>query len=170
MKKLFYLLVITTTFIACQTKKETSPSSDAPANALGYNLDSTENTAKVQEMINQLNGMDTAKYRSFYAADAIFHDNLDSTTLDQNINMFNSFKANGISIKVTSVGPIWELVNKKASPTGVTNYVISYQYADFSKGDKTVKVVINSVDAFKDGKIVEEWNTYDTRKIVELMK
>ena len=170
MKKIIYGLAIATTLFACQSKTESTATSDVPANALGYNLDSTENTAKVQEMISQLNGMDTAKYRSFYAADAIFHDNLDSTTLDQNISMFNSFKANGISIKVTSVGPIWELVNKKASPTGVTNYVISYQYADFSKGDKTVKVVMNSVDAFKDGKIVEEWNTYDTRKIAELMK
>ena len=170
MKKLFYLLVLTTTFFACQTKTETSPGSDAPANATGYNLDSTENIAKVQKMINELNGMDTARYRSYYASDAIFHDNLDSTTLDQNISMINSFKTNGISIKVTSVGPIWEVVNKKASPTGVTNYVISYQFADFTKGDKTVKVVMNSVDAFKDGKIVEEWNTYDTRKIAELMK
>jgi len=26
------------------------------------------------------------------------------------------------------------------------------------------------VDAFKDGKIVEEWNTYDTRNIFELLK
>ena len=170
MKKLIYFIVITTTFFACQNKNVNKENAEVPANATGYNLDSTENTAKVLKVVDALNAWDTVAYRSYYATDALFHDNLDSTTLDQNVSMVSTFKSSGITIKITSVAPIWELVNKKASPTGVTNYVISYQFADFTKGDKTVKVVMNSVDAFKDGKIVEEWNTYDTRKIAELLK
>jgi len=170
MKQLIYCLVIATTFFACQTTTVNTESADYPAKALGYNLDTTVNTETVLKAVKAMETMDTTTYRSLYAADAIFHDNLDTTNLDQNIAMISSFKANGISFKITSVSPIWELVNKKASPTGVTNYVISYQMGEFTKADKTVKVIMNSVDAFKDGKIVEEWNTYDTRKIYELMK
>ena len=29
---------------------------------------------------------------------------------------------------------------------------------------------MNAIDAFKDGKIVEEWITYDTRNMYELLK
>lgn len=170
MKKIIYCLAIATTLFACQTKTVISDNAGIPANSTGYNLDSTENTATVLKAVAAMEALDTVAYRSFYAPDVIFHDNLDSTNLDQNINMIASFKANGITVKMTSVAPIWELVNKKASPNGVTNYVISYQFAEFTKGDKTVKVVLNGVNAFKDGKIVEEWNTYDTRKIFELLQ
>jgi hypothetical protein len=170
MKKIIYCLAIATSLFACQTKTVNTESANVPENATGYNLDSTENTATVLKAVAAMEALDTVAYRSFYAPDAIFHDNLDSTNLDQNVSMISSFKANGINVKITSVAPIWELVNKKASPTGVTNYVISYQFAEFTKGDKTVKVVLNGVNAFKDGKIVEEWNTYDTRKIFELFK
>lgn len=170
MKKFIYCLVVATTLYACQNKTVNTESSDYPAKAVGYNLDTTVNTETVLKAVKAMETLDTNTYRSLYAADAIFHDNLDTTSLDENIAMISSFKANGITFKITKVEPIWELVNKKASPTGVTNYVISYQYADFTKGDKNVKVIMNSVDAFKDGKIVEEWNTYDTRKIYELLK
>jgi hypothetical protein len=170
MEKIIYCLAIATTLFACQTKTVNTENADIPANATGYNLDSTENTATVLKAVKAMETLDTVAYRSFYVPDVIFHDNLDTTNLDQNVSMISSFKANGITVKITSVSPIWELINKKPSPTGVTNYVISYQLADFIKGDKTVKVIMNSVDAFKDGKIVEEWNTYDTRKIYELLK
>ena len=170
MKKLIYCLAIATTLYACQTTTVNTESAEYPAKALGYNLDTTVNTEIVFKALKAMEAMDTNTYRSVYAADAIFHDNLDSTNLDQNIAMISSFKTNGIDFKITSVSPIWEIVNKKASPTGVTNYVISYQMGEFTKAGKTVKVIMNSVDAFKDGKIVEEWNTYDTRKIFELMK
>lgn len=170
MKKIIYSLVIATTLFACQTKNASTESADYPANAVGYNLDTTVNTETVLKAVKAMETLDTNTYRSLYAPDAIFHDNLDTTSLDQNIAMISSFKASGISFKITATEPIWEIVNKKASPAGVTNYVMSYQYAEFTKGDKKVKVVMNSVDAFKDGKIVEEWNTYDTKKISELFQ
>jgi hypothetical protein len=50
------------------------------------------------------------------------------------------------------------------------NYVISYQYAALTKGDKTVKVVISAVDLIKNGKIVQEWLAYDTAGIMSLFK
>jgi len=170
MKKIIFCFIIATTIYACQTKIDISGSADFPANATGYNLDSTENTETVLKAVKAMESLDTNTYRSLYAADAIFHDNLDTISLDENIALISSIKIYGIDFKITSIEPIWELVNKKASPTGVTNYVISYQFAEFTKGDKKVKVVMNSVDAFKDGKIVEEWNTYDTRNILDLLK
>lgn len=170
MKKLVYSLVIATALFACQTKNVTVENPDYPSNAVGYNLDTTENTKVILKAVKAMETLDTATYRSLYASDAIFHDNLDTTSLDENIAMISSFKTSGIDFKIIGVSPYWEIVNKKASPTGVTNYVMSYQTAEFKKGDKSIKVIMNSVDAFKDGKIVEEWNTYDTRKIYELMK
>lgn len=170
MKKLMAAFALTTTLFACQTKADNTGNAKIPDNANGYNMDSTVNTQTVLNTVKALNEMDTATYRTFYASDAIFHDNMDSTNLDQNISTINIFKAKGVAFKITETAPIWELVNQKASPTGVTNYVISYQLAEYTKGDKKIKVVCNTVDAFKDGKIVEEWNTYDSRKISELLK
>lgn len=170
MKKIVYCVIITTTLFACQSKTNTDASNKFPENATGYNLDSTANTDIVLKTVKAMEAMDTVAYRSFYASDAVFHDNLDSMSLDQNVSLINLFKSKGVVVKITSTAPIWELVNNKPSSTGVTNYVISYQFGEFTKGDKTVKVVMNTVDAFKDGKIVEEWITYDTRKIYELLK
>jgi len=170
MKKFIYYVVIATTLFACQNQTTKLESTNYPVEAFGYNLDTTENTEVILKAVKAMESMDTNTYRSLYSADAIFHDNLDTTNLDQNIAMISNFKANGIDFKITRVDPIWEVVNKKASANGVTNYVISYQYAEFTKGDKKINVILNSVNAFKDGKIVEEWNTYDTRKIFELFQ
>lgn len=174
MKKLLIPFSLITILFACSNpaakETATSETADYPANADGYNLGTTANTETILKTIKAMEAMDTVAYRSYYAPGAIFHDNLDSMTLDQNIQFIASFKANGISVNITDTKPMWEIVNKKASPDGVRNYVISYQLGEFTKGDKTVKVIMNAVDAFKDGKIVEEWNTYDTRKVSELFK
>jgi predicted ester cyclase len=156
--------------IACQSKTETAGNANYPENAAGYNLDSTANTETVINTIKAMQAWDTAKYRSYYANDAKFHDNLDSMSLDQNVQMISTFKEHGVSVKIISTSPNWEVVNKVASPDGVTNYVVSYITVEFIKGDKSVKVLMNTVDAFKDGKIVEEWNTYDASKMYDLLK
>jgi len=70
---------------------------------------------------------------------------------------------------VEKVDPIWEIVNKVASPNGVTNYVMSFHHNIFKKGDKEVKVIVNVVNGMKDGKIVEEWNIYDTKPMMDLI-
>ena len=114
--------------------------------------------------------MDSVSYRSFYAANAKFHDNNNEMTLDQNVANFNFFMTKGITVKIEKMDPIWEAVNDEASPEGVTNYVISFQHLVFTKGDKQVKVIMNVVNAMKDGKIVEEWGLYDSRELAELMK
>ena len=170
MKKLMASIAIVTTLLACQQKNETSATASYPANASGYHLDSSANTDLVLKTVKAMESMDTATYRSIYASNAIFHDNLDSMNLDQNVSLISLFKEKGVAVKIIETAPIWEEVNKVASPAGITNYVISYQLGEFTKGDKKVKVIMNTVDAMKDGKIVEEWITYDTRKIYELLK
>lgn len=170
MKKLILSLVVSTTLFACQTKTENTANAIYPANAVGYNIDSSENTAIVVNTVKAMESMDTAAYRSFYAPDAIFHDNLDSMNLDQNVSLISSFKSKGVTVKIEDIYPIWEDVQNKPSEKGIKNYVISYQTALFTKGDKKVRVVMNTVDAMKDGKITEEWITYDTRGIYELLK
>ena len=57
---------------------------------------------------------------------------------------------------------VWEEVNYKADEKGVKNYVLAYCTNTWTKGDKSVQIVTFQVDAIKDGKIVEEWNVYDS--------
>jgi hypothetical protein len=90
-------------------------------------------------------------------------------TLDQNVANFSFIKSNGLTFKVLSIAPIWESVNKDASPNGVTNYVLSFVTMVYTKGDKEVKVTTNMVTGMKDGKIVEEWDLYDTKQLLELV-
>lgn len=170
MKKLIASCILLTSLIACQQKTAETTNVDYPSNASGYNIDSTENVKLVLKTIKAMEEMDTATYRSLYASNAVFHDNLDSMSLDQNVSLISLFNSKGVTVKIKEVEPIWEAVNKVASPTGITNYVISYVLAEFTKGDKKVQVIMNTVDAMKDGKIVEEWNTYDSKKMYDLLK
>ena len=65
---------------------------------------------------------------------------------------------------------IWEEINFKADEKGVTNYVLAYCTNTWTKGDKSIDIVTFQVDAIKDGKIVEEWNVYDSAPLMELLK
>ena len=84
--------------------------------------------------------------------------------------MFKALKSNGISVKFERVAPIWEYVHQSKNMNNPNRYVISYQQAIMSKGDKKTKVVLIAVDLMRDGKIKEEWLSYDTKGIMELMK
>lgn len=140
-----------------------------PADINSYNLDSSANIDLVKKMVVAFEAGDSVTYRSCYADSAKFHDNGKDTDLDQNVTLFNFFKSNGITVKVEKVDPILEIVNKEASPNGVTNYVMSFQQTIYKKGDKEVKVIVSVVNGMKDGKIVEEWDIYDTKPMLDLM-
>ena len=169
MKKFILSCFVVSTFMACSPNKEKTASVDYPENAAGYNIDSSANIEIVKKMTKAFEDMDSATYRSFYAETAKFHDNGKEMTLDQNLGNFSFFKANGVTIKTEKIDPIWEAVNKEASPDGVTNYVISFQHLIVKKGDKEVRVIMNVVNGMKDGKIVEEWGLYDSKPIFDLM-
>ena len=169
MKKFILACLVVSTSIACSPKTETASSFKVPADLTSYNIDSTANTELVKKMVVAFETGDSVTYRSCYADSVKFHDNLKDMTLEQNLGYFNFFKSNNLTVRTITIEPIWEIVNKEASPNGVTNYVISFQNTIYKKGDKEVKVMVSMVDGIKDGKIVEEWSIYDSKAMMELI-
>lgn len=169
MKKFILACFVASTIIACSPKTETTSTFAVPKDVNSYNLDSSANIDLVKKMVVAFETGDSATYRSLYADSAIFHDNGTDMTLDQNVVFFNYFKSNGVTVKMEKVDPIWEIVNKEASPNGITNYVMSFQHTIYKKGDKEVKVIVSVVNGIKDGKIVEEWDLYNTKPLFDLM-
>ena len=170
MKKIILTCLIASSIIACSPTTNKTSSVDYPSNASGYNLDSSANIELIQKMVKTFENMDSVNYRSCYSDSAKFHDNDKEQSLKENLANFNLYKTKGITIKTEKVDPIWEIVNKKASADGITNYVISYQTVSFKRGDKQVKVLMNVVNSIKNGKIIEEWDTYDTKPMMEILK
>jgi hypothetical protein len=169
MKKIILLFALAGSIFAC-TKKEEGAVASAGANGQsGITFDSTANTELVKKSVMAIETGDTAVYRSTYAPDVVFHDNLDSMNLDGNMAMFKLFADKGVKVKV-EFGPIWETQNNKADEKGITTYVISYQTITLTKGDKSLKTLIHSVDAIKDGKLAEEWLVYDRAAMAEMTK
>jgi hypothetical protein len=157
------------TIIACSPKTETASTFTAPKDLSSYNLDSSANIDLVKKMMTAFEAGDSVTYRSCYADTVKFHDNQLEMTLDQNVANFSFIKSNGLTFKVLSIAPIWEIVNKEAAADGITNYVMSFVTMVYTKGDKEVKVTTNMVTGMKDGKIMEEWDLYDTKQLLELV-
>jgi hypothetical protein len=170
MKKFILACFVASTIFACSPTTEKTSAFAAPKDLTSYNLDSSANIDLVKKMVVAFETGDSVTYRSCYADSVKFHDNLRDMTLEQNLRYFNFFKSNNLTVKTISFDPIWEIVNKEASPNGVTNYVMSFQNTIYKKGDKEVKVMVSMVDGIKDGKIVEEWSIYDSKAMMELIE
>ena len=170
MKKFILLFLSISTIASAQTANQTKPSSAESGYDAGYSLEKSPNTNVVLQSVKALESMDTTSYKSFYASDVKFHDNLAVKNLAQNVAFTLALKSNGISVKFEKIAPIWEYVHKTKNMKMADNYVISYQNAVLTKGEKKVKVLINAVDLMQDGKIKEEWLVYDTSGIMELLK
>ena len=169
MKKILCSLMVITSLIACETKTNTA-ANNFPVNATGYNLDSSDNIVAVKKAIDAGMHSDTAEAKLVYADTATVYDNKTKQTLAENMQMSNFFKTKGATIKVDKINFIWESVNNKEDSNGVKNFVFVYMDASVTKGDKKVVVGINAVFAFKNGKIVTEWDTYDSAPIMDLIK
>ena len=169
MKKIILLFVLAGSIFACTKKEEGVAGSAKVPGQNGITIDSSANTDLYKQSLKSLESGDTATYRSTYAPDVVFHDNLDSMSLDANMAMFKSFADKGIKVKI-EFGPIWETQNNKANEKGITNYVSGYMTLTLTRGDKTAKTFIHTVDAVKDGKLVEEWSLYDRAAMAEIMK
>jgi hypothetical protein len=169
MKKFILACLLVSTIIACSPKTETASTFTAPKDLSSYNLDSSANIDLVKKMMTAFEAGDSVTYRSCYADTVKFHDNQLEMTLDQNVANFSFIKSNGLTFKVLSIAPIWEIVNKEAAADGITNYVMSFVTMVYTKGDKEVKITTNMVTGMKDGKIMEEWDLYDTKQLLELV-
>ena len=173
MKKIVLLFVLAGSIFAC-TKKEdgaaaATTSTDPSVVTNGIVIDTSANVGLVMKAITAIEAGDSATYRSTYSPDVVFHDNLDSMGINENMQMFKIMAEKGIKLKI-NMGPVWE--NQLETPTkkGYTNVVMSRCNFIFTKGEKKTEMVVFTVDAIKDGKQVEEWLYYDRSAFVEISK
>jgi len=169
MKKVLLSLFLGTLLLGCQTKTE-NPMVVNP-HQTGINLDSSANIDIVKKANQYAMNYATDDMKSLYADSAIVNDNLTKQSIAQNVEMLKGMQKAGITITMEPNPLIWEVVNDKAdSLTHIKNYVITYYVFNFSKGTKKVKIQMNQAFACINGKIQQEWDTYDTAPLAELMK
>lgn len=168
MKKLVLMAFIGIGFIACKQNGEKVPASNDP-HLFGFNYDSTAHMDVIKGTFKDLENYDTTTYITRYADTAKFHDNNKLTNLDENVGLQRQFIAAGIKVKVKEDYAMWSShFNFKDGNQG--DYVYTYVTVTFTKGDKSVDVVMFQADLFnKDGKIVEEWLVYDQSTIGTLL-
>jgi hypothetical protein len=167
MKNIIFLFIAAVFASSCSDQKQ----STANKNSNGYTAIETENVNLVKKLNELAVQYDTAALKEAYSSisDTI-HDNLHSMTVGENMKMLGELQVSGITTKIDNYYAIWETINDKPNDKGVTNYVIAYLNLTFSKGDKSVHSLFHQVFAMKDGKVVEEWDIYDTKVLDELYK
>ncbi len=167
MKKLILIAFIIISVVACTSKSESNATATNP-HLFGEMYDSTAYMDVVKATIKDIENYDSATYRTRYADTAKFHDNDKLTDLNDNVAMQGQFMASGVKVKVKKGYAMWSShFNFKNGTQG--DYVYTYLTATFTKGDKSLDVVMFQADLFnKDGKIVEEWLVYDQSKMGSL--
>ncbi len=169
MKKLLFLAIIALAVVSCSQNDQNKAATIDP-HQFGENYDSTANMDVIKASFKDIENYDSVTYRARYADTAKFHDNDKLITLNENVALQSQFVAAGIKAKVKDGYAMWSShFNFKDGNQG--DYVYTYLTVTFTKGDKSVDVVVFQANRFnKDGKIVEEWLVYDTSKMAELMK
>lgn len=170
MKKLMASFALVTTLFACQSKTETAATSNYPSNATGYNIDSSANIETVKKALTAGLSYDTATTKTLYVDTATVWDNKTKQTLAQNMQIAGFFKSKGAVIKLERIENIWESVRNKQDVDGSQSYVHVYMTVSVTRGDKKIEAIMNAVFAFNNGKIIQEWDLYDTSEIMELLK
>ena len=162
-----FLAIIAISVVACTQKSENTTATDP--HQFGFNYDSTAHMDVIKSTFTDLENYDTASYVTKYADSAKFHDNGKLTNLTENVGLQKGFIAAGIKAKVKSDYAMWSShFNFKDGNQG--DYVYTYLTATFTKGDKSVDIVMFQANLFnKDGKIVEEWLVYDPTNLASLM-
>ncbi len=169
MKKILFALLVISGLVACQSKTENTANT-VPADAFGYTLHNSENINTVKKAIDAGTISDTAVFVKIYSDTAIIYDNMTKQTIYENMKMVSLLKSKGITLKLEKINDIWETISMKPDSRAFSDYVNSYFDASFIKGDQKITTRVNAVFALKDGKIVREWDTYDSAPLVELLK
>ncbi|MHA8088106.1 hypothetical protein [Aquirufa sp. Wall-65K1] len=169
MKKTLFFLWAVSILLSC-AKKEDAPSLKMP-NQNGYTMAKSENIELVKKFNDFAFAFDTASMKAMYASpqDTI-HDNLMNITVAQSMQNLTKMKTAQIKPTLKRYGALWETVNDEANAKGVKNFVIAYIIMNISNSKGSKDVLLQQVCAIKDGKIVEEWDVYDTKPFEELMK
>ncbi len=170
MKKIICLTAIAAiVFASCESKKEATTAAEAPKGS-GYTLDSSANIDLAKKINYAFPAGDSVTAFACYNDTAKVHDNLHIMTVKENFREFQGLVKQGLTFKVDKFNAIFEVVNNKPSPNGISNYVVAWVTLNLQKGAKSIKVQMNQAFAMKDGKIVEEWDTYDSAGLMDLMK
>ena len=170
MKKILGLIAVSVIILAsCESKKEGTASAEAPKGS-GYTLDSSANVDAVKKLNYAFPAGDSTAVYACYGEGAKVHDNLHVVSVQENFRGVNALVSQGLSLKFEKFDAIFEVVNYKPSPDGYTNYVVAWVTMSAKKGNKSVTVSMHQAFAFKDGKIMEEWDYYDSSELMNLMK
>ena len=169
MKKLLFLAFIAIAVVSCTQKGQNSSAAVDP-HQFGENYDSTAYMDVIKATFKDIETYDSVAYRARYADTAKFHDNDKLITLDENVALQGQFVAAGIKAKVKDDYVMWgSHFNFKDGTQG--DYVYTYLTVTFTKGEKSVDIVIFQANRFnEDGKITEEWLVYDTSKMADLLQ
>ena len=172
MKKTIALIALTgLLFVSCKKEEKTVETAVKNPNLIGINISKSDNIELVKKLNVMATTYDFANFKSNFTADAILHDNMNDVTIDENIKMLETLKSKGITVKLDEKPLIWESIRDKPNEkTGISNYVISYYELTFARNGKSAKINFNMVFAMKDGKVQEEWDTYDSAPLLELLK
>jgi hypothetical protein len=172
MKKTISLIAIAIMlFTSCKKEENASTVEAKNPDQFGVMVKKSANIEMVKKLIAMAEKSDFANFKTNFAPNAVIHDNMNDITIDENIKMLEDFKANGMTISLSKDPLIWENINDEPNKkTGVKNYVFTYYDATFSKGGKSVVINYNMIFGIKDGKVVVEWDIYDTAPIMGLLK
>ena len=172
MKKTIALIALTgLLFISCKKEETKAPAEVKNPNQFGINIGKSDNIELIKKLNVMASTFDLVNFKSNFADKAILHDNMNDVTIDDNVKMLEGMKAKGMTVTLGEKPLIWESINAKPDEkTGVTNYVLCYYEVTFARNGKSAKIVYNMIFAMKDGKVQEEWDTYDTAPITELLK
>ncbi len=171
MKKTIALIALSSLLLVSCKKEAAAVATAKNPNEGGVNLITSENTDMIKQMNVFASKFDTVSIKKLYAPGAVIYDNLNSMTIEKNMKNLANLQAQGVTITLPKDPLVWEAVNYKADEkTGIKNYVFSYYEVTFTKGEKKAKIIINMNFSIKDGKIQEEWDTYDTAPLTELLK
>lgn len=165
MKKLMLIsCVIAGGMMSCSKQENTSPEGN-----IGFIKAKSENIDLTIKSMTTMSEGDSAAYRATYAEDVVFYDNTDTLTLDQNLSIFTNMKAKGATMKLDTIVDIKEMVYP-VPDKDTLHFVLAYAWFTLTRGDKSTKVIINSVDKIENGKQVKEWLRYDSKNINEILK
>lgn len=170
MRRILFLFALSAIILAsCESKKEGTPATETPKGT-GYTLDSSANIELVKKLNAAFPAGDSATVYACYSDSAKVHDNLHVMSIKDNFHEFQGLVKQGLNFKVSKFNALFEVVNYKPTNEGYTNYVVAWVNLSLSKGTKSIEVQMNQAFAIKDGKIAEEWDTYDTGGLMGLMK
>jgi hypothetical protein len=161
------MVLASAVFLACtksETKKEEKSSKD------GYNVVQSENIELVKKLNEASLAYDSTTVLSMYSSpEDTVHNNINKITAAESVKGMAPFKAKNIKMSIKNYGALWEVINPEPNAKGQKNFVIAYIVLNISNGKENKDVLFHQTCAIKDGKIVEEWDIYDSKDIEAIL-